>query len=102
MHSIPLTWTNRNRWRVQGKHFKNGKARIDGKVVIITGCNCGIGKDTALELARRGGKIYMACRDVKRCEEARIDIIRQSGNSNVISMTLDLASLESVRKFARE
>lgn len=90
------------RWHAQGTQYKNKTARIDGKVVIITGCNTGIGKEAAVELARRGGKIYMACRDVKRCEEARVDIIRKSGNSNVMNMTLDLASLESVRNFVRE
>lgn len=43
----------------------------DGKVAVITGCNTGIGKETAWDLARRGAKIYMACRDMKKCEEVR-------------------------------
>lgn len=76
------------------------KNRIDGKVVIITGCNTGIGKETAKELAKRGGKIYMACRDPKRCEEARLEIIDKTKNTNIFNRTLDLSSLESVRKFA--
>lgn len=50
--------------------------RIDGKVVIITGANTGIGKVTALELAKRGGIIYLACRDDKRGSEVfKIKII---------------------------
>lgn len=39
------------------------------KVVIITGANTGIGKEAAWEMARRGAKVYMACRDLKRCEK---------------------------------
>ncbi|KAL9886004.1 retinol dehydrogenase 12 [Glossina fuscipes fuscipes] len=74
--------------------------RIDGKVVIVTGCNTGIGKETALELARRGARLYMACRDAARCEAARLEIIERTQNPNVFNRTLDLASLSSVRQFA--
>lgn len=86
----------------QGRTFRRPDVRIDGKVVIVTGCNTGIGKETVLELAKRGGRVYMACRDMNRCEEARQDIIAQSGNSNVFSRHLDLSSLASVRKFVTE
>lgn len=74
---------------------------MDGKVVIITGANAGIGKETALDLAKRGAKVYMACRDYKRCEAARLEIVNQSGNQNVFNRTLDLGSLTSIRNFAR-
>lgn len=78
--------------------YKN-PLRIDGKVVVITGCNTGIGRETALELAKRGGKVYMACRDYKKCEAARTEIIEKSGNTNVFNRSLDLSSLRSVREF---
>lgn len=73
--------------------------RIDGKVVIVTGCNTGIGKETALELAKRGGRVYMACRDLQRCEDARLDIVKKSGNENVFNIKLDLSSQKAIREF---
>ncbi|XP_017132878.1 retinol dehydrogenase 13-like [Drosophila elegans] len=73
-----------------------------GKVFIVTGANTGIGKETALEFARRGGTVYMACRDMNRCETARQDIIRETNNPNIFGRQLDLSSQESIRKFAAE
>lgn len=71
-----------------------------GKVFIVTGANSGIGKGTALEIAKRGGTVYMACRDLNRSEEIRVEIENISGNSNVFVRELDLSSLESIRQFA--
>lgn len=68
---------------------------------MITGANTGIGKETAIDLAKRGGKIYCACRDAKRGEDAVADIKSESGSDNVYFMQLDLGSLESVRQFAK-
>ncbi|XP_032585515.2 retinol dehydrogenase 13-like [Drosophila mojavensis] len=73
-----------------------------GKIVIITGANAGIGKETALELARRGATVYMACRDKHRAEEARKQIIKETNNQNVFFLQLDLSSLASVRKFVAD
>lgn len=72
---------------------------IDNKVVIVTGANTGIGKETARELARRKGKIYMACRDLTRCEVAREEIVLETKNKYVYCRKCDLASQESIREF---
>lgn len=77
------------------------KVNLDGKTIIITGANTGIGKETALDLAKRGGRIILACRDEKKANQARKDIILQSGNTDVHYRHLDLASLKSVRRFAQ-
>lgn len=82
--------------------FKKDDVRIDGKVVVITGANAGIGKETALDLAKRGAKVYLACRDLKKAEVARLEIVQKSGNQNVFTKKLDLASFDSIREFVDE
>lgn len=62
-------------------------------------CNTGIGKETVLDLAGRGAHIHMACRDYKRCEITRQEIIAKTGNHNVFNRELDLSSMDSIRKF---
>ncbi|KAJ4435202.1 hypothetical protein ANN_23778, partial [Periplaneta americana] len=76
-----------------------GSNRIDKKVVIITGSNTGIGKETALELAKQGAHVVMACRDAKKCEEAREDIVLRTKNRYVYCRTCDLASQKSIIQF---
>ncbi|XP_017026977.1 retinol dehydrogenase 12-like [Drosophila kikkawai] len=71
-----------------------------GKVFIVTGANTGIGKETVLEIAKRGGTVYMACRDMNRCNRARDEIIKETNNQNIFSRELDLSSFDSIRKFA--
>ncbi|XP_067575285.1 retinol dehydrogenase 13 isoform X4 [Pseudorca crassidens] len=76
------------------------KTTIPGKTVIVTGANTGIGKQTALELARRGGTIILACRDLEKCEAAAKEIRGETLNHRVNARHLDLASLKSIREFA--
>ncbi|PSN38582.1 Retinol dehydrogenase 14 [Blattella germanica] len=76
--------------------------RLDGKTVIVTGANTGIGKETAHDLAQRGARVILACRDLKRAQEACDGIIAATGNKNVVVRELDLSSFASVRKFANE
>ncbi|KAG9264974.1 dehydrogenase/reductase SDR family member 13-like [Astyanax mexicanus] len=76
------------------------KATLQGKTAIVTGSNTGIGKATALDLAKRGARVILACRNKQKAEAAVFDIRRESGNTAVLFMPLDLASLKSVRTFA--
>uniref|UniRef100_A0A667Y510 Dehydrogenase/reductase 13 n=1 Tax=Myripristis murdjan TaxID=586833 RepID=A0A667Y510_9TELE len=64
------------------------------------GANTGIGKAVARDLARRGARVILACRDQQRAEAARQDIVKETGSSQVLLMQLDLGNLQSVRSFA--
>uniref|UniRef100_A0AC11DL79 Retinol dehydrogenase 12 n=1 Tax=Ovis aries TaxID=9940 RepID=A0AC11DL79_SHEEP len=86
------------------KFFAGGVCRTDvqlsGKVVVITGANTGIGKETARELARRGARVYIACRDVLKGESAASEIRADTKNSQVLVRKLDLSDTKSIRAFA--
>ncbi|KAL7886792.1 hypothetical protein AOLI_G00045130 [Acnodon oligacanthus] len=78
------------------------KAKIHGKTVVITGANTGIGKETAQELAKRGGRIIMGCRDMEKCEAAAREIRGSTLNPHVYARHIDLASMKSIRSFAKK
>lgn len=80
-----------------GKYTKTNK--IENAVVIVTGSNTGIGKETVRELAKRGAHVYMACRDMTKCEEARAEIVVESNNKYVYCRECDLASYDSIKQF---
>lgn len=94
-------------WPIKMKGMRNmfkrawsSAERLDGKTVIITGANTGIGKETAIDLSKRGARIIMACRDPERGQAAVKEVIESSGNEEVVYMKLDLADSKSIREFA--
>ncbi|KAJ2943879.1 hypothetical protein O0L34_g8203 [Tuta absoluta] len=77
--------------------------RLEGLTAIVTGCNTGIGKETARELYVRGARVIMACRDLKRAEAAKQDLEQMESDQEkgtLIVEKLDVSSLKSVREFA--
>jgi len=72
------------------------------KIVLITGANSGIGKETTRALAKKGATIIMACRNLEKAEPVGEIIQIESKNPNIEVMKLDLASLNSVRNFTQE
>ena len=75
---------------------------MKGKLVLITGATSGIGKATALALAKMGATIVFTSRDAQKGQATKDELIRLSGNPDIDFMTCDLASLESVRKFCSD
>jgi NAD(P)-dependent dehydrogenase (short-subunit alcohol dehydrogenase family) len=75
---------------------------MTGKVVLITGGNSGIGKASAIELARLGGTVVITARNAKRGERAVAEIRAQSGRRNVHWIHLDLADFASICACAAE
>lgn len=78
------------------------KSRMDGKTVIITGCTSGIGKETARDLAKRGARMIMACRNTDTANRLKDEFVKESNNDNIAVRKLDLSSLQSIREFARQ
>ncbi len=69
-------------------------------MALITGANTGIGRVTALELARTGTHVFLACRSLQRTQ-AVLDQIRAAvPGAQVEWLALDLADLDSVRACA--
>jgi NAD(P)-dependent dehydrogenase (short-subunit alcohol dehydrogenase family) len=75
---------------------------MQGKTVLITGADGGIGSETTRGLAKKGATIVMACLDLNDARPVYEDIKRESGNEKMELMQINLASLSSVREFAEQ
>jgi NAD(P)-dependent dehydrogenase (short-subunit alcohol dehydrogenase family) len=60
--------------------MSRGKSHMQGKICLVTGANSGIGKETALGLARLGATVVLVCRDQSKGEAAQAEIKQKSGN----------------------
>jgi NAD(P)-dependent dehydrogenase (short-subunit alcohol dehydrogenase family) len=73
---------------------------LDGRRIIVTGANSGIGFEAARMFASRGARVILACRSTDKGHRARDEIVRQYSDAHVEVRELDLASLRSVQNFA--
>lgn len=72
------------------------------RVCIVTGANSGIGRATALELAKMGATVVMVARNPEKGEAAMSEIKKETGNDSVELLLADLSSLQSVRQLASQ
>ncbi|WP_203618278.1 oxidoreductase [Streptomyces bauhiniae] len=72
----------------------------EGKNVIVTGANTGIGYETALALYLAGANVTLACRDQGKAQQAKAKMEQRSGPGSLGIGVLDLADLDSVSLFA--
>ncbi len=75
---------------------------MNDKTILITGGTSGIGKAATTDLAGMGARVVFTYRDRAKGEETLQQIRMQTGNRLIQMRALDLASLESVRKFTKE
>ncbi len=78
----------------------NGTMR--DKICLITGSTSGIGKVTALELAKLGATVVIVSRDRSRGEAARAELAANSGNQAIDLLVADLSSLAAIRQLAQD
>ncbi|MGE5265308.1 MAG: SDR family oxidoreductase [Acidobacteriota bacterium] len=76
--------------------------RLENKTIVITGANSGIGQAAAIQLARLGATVILACRSAERGAKAQAQICQAAQSGKVELMLLDLSSQASVRKFVED
>lgn len=76
------------------------KHQLEGKNMVITGANSGIGKAAAIQLASMGATVIMACRSIERGSLALEEVKQKSQSDNVDLMQVDLSSQKSIHSFA--
>ncbi|XP_056277710.1 dehydrogenase/reductase SDR family member 12-like isoform X2 [Pseudoliparis swirei] len=73
---------------------------VVGRSFMITGANSGIGRATSMAIAKKGGTVHMVCRNKGKAEEARSEIVRESGNTEVYVHIVDMSETHDVWEFA--
>ncbi|CAL5372713.1 unnamed protein product [Camellia sinensis] len=69
---------------------------------IVTGATSGIGAETARILAKRGVRIVIPARDLKKATEVKECIQKESPEAEIVLLEIDLSSLASVKRFCSE
>ncbi|KAA8540788.1 hypothetical protein F0562_024293 [Nyssa sinensis] len=69
---------------------------------IITGATSGIGTETARVLAKRGVRIIIPARDLKKAAEVKESIRKESPEAEIILLELDLSSFASIKRFCSQ
>ncbi len=72
----------------------------NGKTVIVTGANAGIGYETALALYEAGAHVVLACRSLENAQQA-LDKIKEYKGGTLEIAQLDLANLANIKQFAQ-
>jgi dehydrogenase/reductase SDR family member 12 len=88
-------------YAVHSRRWKTHElARMDGKVVVVTGASAGLGAAAAAGFARLGATVWLVSRSRERGELARARIAAQTGSATLRTGVCDPADLRSVRRFA--
>ncbi|XP_065887052.1 dehydrogenase/reductase SDR family member 12-like [Dysidea avara] len=86
------------------KNFDPTDIEVDAskRNFMVTGANSGIGRSTALELAKRGGTVHLVCRSAERGKEAQEAIIKETKNDKVHLHLVDMSQPKEILKFTTQ
>ncbi len=73
---------------------------MSGKIIIVTGANCGLGFEATRYLALKNAKVIMAVRSLDKGNDSKKTILEEYPKAKLDVMLLDLADLKSVNDFA--
>jgi NAD(P)-dependent dehydrogenase (short-subunit alcohol dehydrogenase family) len=82
--------------------MQNSEHQLAGKTCLITGATSGIGRVTAVELAKMGAELFLTYRDKARADETVAEIRSRTGNEKVHLLEVDLGSQQQIRRAAAE
>ena len=74
---------------------------LKGKTVLVTGSNSGVGFKTVESALYLGADVIMACRNIKKAEAAREELIKEYPNASIQIFQLDLSDLSSIDSFTK-
>lgn len=91
----------RGGYQSASKNFNAKDLEVDvtGQSFVITGANSGLGKATALAIAKKGGTVHLVCRNRERGEAAKTEIAETTGNQNVHLHQLDTSKPRDIYSF---
>lgn len=75
---------------------------LNGKNIIVTGGNSGLGFEAVKALSNKGAKVILACRNIEKGEQAKKSILEFDNKANIIVSKLDIADLDSIRQFSNQ
>lgn len=75
---------------------------LEGRIALVTGATSGLGKVTALELAKMKASVIVVGRNPAKTEATVREIIAESGNQSVDMLLADLSSMDEVRQLANQ
>lgn len=82
------------------EQYLSALPRLDGKVIVVTGANSGIGLQTAKHLAYLGAHVLLACRNEQRARKAISYIRKEVPGACLRFAPYDQASYASIERFA--
>ncbi len=81
------------------KYIEKNIKDVTNKNIVITGANSGIGFESMMVLAKKGANVIMACRSLKRAQNAKDKVLKEYPNALIDIIEYDQSSFESIDNF---